>query len=1049
MPVAIVQHYLNELRQVATGPSATEASYGPALKVLVEALATHLNRPLANLILQPGHVTAVGAPDGSAYGPTADELIGYLEAKDLGKDLDNLTGHDLHQFNRYRLAFPAWILTNYLQFRLFQDGQEVEHVTLCERSQILGSTNMHSVANKKAAELASLFDRFLQLSIPRLSDPERLAHLLANKARLLESVLVSLLGKDPPNAQLTSQLEAYRKWLIPDLTSAWFADLHAQTLTYGLFFAAFENSQLAAPMPFTRSNLLALMPSGVRPVRAIFQLLAAQFLPDELNWILDDLMRLLERADMKGVAVQLGASRDPTVHFYETFLSQYDPELREMRGVYYTPDEVVSYIVRSVDQLLCERFAKADGLANPDVTLLDPALGTGTFLAHSLRQVAERFGTAHAGDLPDHLRQHTLAKWYGFELLAAPYVLAHLKLGQVLESLNVTDATPQIYLTNTLSEHDFPPTLPGPFEQVISEDGKAAQRVKGKEKILVVLGNPPYSGTSYNIYSKVDDYRVPQERARNWLQNDYVKFLRWAEWKIAETENAGYQHGIVAFITDHSYLRAPSFRGMRKHLLEHFSHIYILNLHGNSRVGEPIPTDIDKDENVFDIQQGTAIAVFVREVEYKENAQLFYADLWGRRLAKYDYLVANDVTTTPWINLKPEPPLYLFAPREAPALAKEYHAWPSLTTLMPMFSQAIVTARDHFVYDFDKQSLRERLLAFADARLREEELGQQFHIHNTREFSIARAHGALSKDFRSDRLLIATYRPFDHRWLYYSEDVVEWPRKQVVGQLLETDNLAVIAFRHTRRPTPMRTFVSRYVVDARLLSSESNCFVFPLYKHTPAVVPSGQTAMGFTTGVYREPNLPCSLVPNLEGEYGEKVTPEQVLDYVYGVLNTRDYQKEFETLLQEDFPHIPFTADYDAFAGMAERGKRLKELHLLEAADLKGLANLTVGYPVDGSHRIERNYPRYDPMAKRVHINETQYFQDIGQSMWDYRVGSYNPLEQWLSCRQSRVLNADDRLQYETIATAIAKAVTELPLLDTAWQAVRSGGWFDPLTQTA
>ena len=1047
MTVAIVQHYLNEIRQVATGPAATEASYGPALKALVESLATSLNRPLANLTLQPGHVTAAGAPDASAYGPTASELIGYLEAKDLGKDLDNLTGHDLQQFVRYRLAFPAWIFTNHLEFRLFENAQEMQRVILCHMSQIISTVNTHHIAQKKATELAALFDRFLQLSTPQVNETERLATLLANKARLLEGVLVSLLCKDPPDLQLSSQLEAYRNWLIPDLTPTWFADLHAQTLTYGLFFAAFENSQLAAPQPFTRSSLLSLLPSRVRPVRAIFQLMAAQFLPDELNWIIDDLMRLFGRVDMKAIAAQLGASRDPTVHFYETFLSQYDPDLREMRGVYYTPDEVVSYIVRSVDQLLCQYFAKPDGIASPDVTLLDPALGTGTFLTHALRQVAKRFGAAHAGDLPDHLRQHTLRKWYGFELLAAPYVLAHLKLGQVLESLNVVNAAPQVYLTNTLSEHDFPPTLPGPFEQAISEDGKAAQRVKGKEKILVVLGNPPYSGTSYNIYSKVDDYRVPEERARNWLQNDYVKFFRWAEWKIAEAENAGYQHGIVAFITDHSYLRAPSFRGMRKHLLERFSRIYVLNLHGNTRVGEPIPPNIDKDENVFDIKQGTAIAVLVREIDHKGYGQLFCADLWGKRQAKYDYLAANDVTTTSWTNVQPEPPLYLFAMRELPVLAKEYHAWPSVTQLFPLFSQAIVSARDDFVYDFDKQALVARMQAFATSKLGEEELSQQFHIRNTREFNVAKAQDALATDFRFDRLVMAAYRPFDHRWLYYCEDVIEWPRKQVVGQLLATDNVALVAFRHTRRPTSMRAFVSRYVVDARLLSSESNCFVFPLYRYTVQATSSGQSTMDLNAGATREPNLPHLLLPTLEAQYGEKVTPEQVLQYVYGVLNTPDYQKEFETVLEEDFPHIPFTVDYDAFAGMVERGKRLMELHLLEAADLKGLANLTISYPVAGNHRIDRSYPRYDSAAKRVEINPTQYFQDVSQEMWNYRVGSYNPLEQWLAYRRNRVLSADDRLQYETIATAIARVVAESSLLNVSWQAVRSGGWFDPLAQ--
>jgi len=625
----IVQTYLTSLRQTVSAPNATEHSYRPAIETLIKDLAQHLNRPLAHFTLEPGHVTAAGAPDAVLYGSTDRDLIGYLETKDLGKDLDHLSGHDLQQFNRYRAAFPNWVLTDYLDFRLYEDGQMTHQVMLCHRQQVTGTTSLGQIARQKADDLAAPFDRFLQLSTPQVAEAKSLARLLAHKARLLEGVLLRLLTNDHPNPQLSSQLEAYRRWLIPDLTPEQFADFYAQTLTYGLFFAAFENSQRTPPQPFTRANLLALLPAAVRPVRAIFQLLAAQFLPDELDWIIDDLMRLLEQADMGAIATQLGQSRDPTVHFYETFLSQYDPALREMRGVYYTPDEVVSYIVRSVDQLLRQHFGKADGLASPDVTLLDPALGTGTFLAHALRQVADNFGPAHAGDLPDHLRQHTLKKWYGFELLAAPYVLAHLKLGQVLESLNAPEAAPQVYLTNTFSEHEFPPALPGPFEQAISEDGQAAQQVKAEEKILVILGNPPYSGTSANpsegvvkvlpgqtyerngrtlratremeiaqktaIGRLIEDYRVLGERNPKWLQNDYVKFIRWAEWKIAEAEQAGYQHGIVAFITDHSYLNNISFGGMRKHLLDRFNRIYVLNLHGNSRMREVPPPGVEGD----------------------------------------------------------------------------------------------------------------------------------------------------------------------------------------------------------------------------------------------------------------------------------------------------------------------------------------------------------------------------------------------------------------------------------------------------------------------
>jgi hypothetical protein len=1046
----ITEAYLASLRQIAGAPNTTEHSYRPAIETLTKDLAQHLSRPLAYLILEPGHVTAAGAPDAVLYGPTDQDLIGYLETKDLGKDLDNLSGHDLQQFNRYRAAFPVWVLTNYLDFRLYEDGQMTQQVTLCHRQQVTGTVSLGQIANQKATDLSTLFDRFLQLSTPQVAEAKSLARLLAHKARLLEGVLLRLLTNDHPNAQLASQLEAYRRWLIPDLTPEQFADFYAQTLTYGLFFAAFESSQRTPPQLFVRANLLDLLPITVRPVRAIFQMLAAQVLPDELNWIVDDLMRFLERADLGAIAIQLGRSRDPIVHFYETFLSQYDPELREMRGVYYTPDEVVGYVVRSIDQLLRQHFGKADGLASPDVTLLDPALGTGTFLAHALRQVADNFGPTHAGDLPSHLCQHTLQKWYGFELLAAPYMLAHLKLGQVLAGLSLPDAMPQVYLTNTLSEHELPPDLPGPFTQAISEDGRAAQRVKAKEKILVVLGNPPYSGTSYNVYDKVDDYRVPGERARNWLQDDYIKFIRWAEWKVAEAKQAGYQHGIIGFITSHVYLSGLVHRGMRAHLLDRFSRIYILNLHGNSRIREPLPPGVSKDENVFDIQQGVAIGLFVREAGYEGQPQVFYADLWGERGdmdregTKYHYLATHDVTTTEWTRLQPEEPFYFFIQRDLPDLVDEYRVWPSIRELLPLSKIGMQTYRDRLVYAFSKQELIDKLTGFADPR-KVARVAEQFGLKDTRDWNLDETHSKLHQTGIDPSLAIrAFYRPFDWRWMYYSDVVVQYPRRVVMDNFLRP-NIALLAFRQTRRPTRKRAFVANRVVDGNSLSSESGClYVFPLYLHADRPGANGQIALGMSG---REPNLDAQLLSGLASQYEVEVTPEQVFFYIYGVLSAPGYQEEFEALLKVDFPHVPFTADYDAFCQMVEQGDRLATLHLLEASDLRGMGNLTVGYPIPGDDQVEPGYPQYNPTEGRVHINPTQYFEGVTQAMWDYKVGSYNPLEKWLKDRRNRALTADERHHYETFATAIGKALEEVPQVETAWQLIRGGNWFNPLDQ--
>lgn len=400
----------------------------------------------------------------------------------------------------------------------------------------------------------------------------------------------------------------------------------------------------------------------------------------------------------------------------------------------------------------------------------------------------------------------------------------------------------------------------------------------------------------------------------------------------------------VGLITDHSYLPAPSFKGMRRHLLERFSTIYIFNFHGNSRVREVLPPDVAVDDNIFDIQQGTAISIMIREAGHEGQAEVYYADIWGDRRSKYDYLSTHDATSTTWMRLQPEPPLYLFVPRELPNLSREYERWPSIPQLMPLYSQAIVTARDKFVIDFDRSALIGRIVEFAKATGTEDEIGATFGVRNTREFDILDAKGKVAEqvirtnnetdeeEIIEDAFIPVLYRPFDARSIYYHNVVIEWPREDVMKHLLAGDNSA------------------------------------------------------------------------LKDTFGQAVTPEDVFFYVYGVLNSPGYLAEFEALLQHDYPRIPFPADYEAFIEMSREGQRIALLHLLEAADLRGLANLLVGFPVAGSNVVER--VAFEPAAQHVYINKTQYFEGVTEGMWNYKIGAYNPLEKWLDDRRRRTLTS-------------------------------------------
>lgn len=1012
-----VHQYLNDLRKVSSTGDTTEHSYREALGTLLRSLAAEGDHPLRQLVFEPGNITDAGAPDGVAYGPAEHELIGYIETKDLGKSLDALAGHDKQQLERYRNAFHALLLTNYIEFHLFMDGELTDIVSIGSPSILDGQTSLKALARDTSEALSTLLARFLSQSVPIVSKASKLAHLLAHKAKLLDKVVRSLLEGEEPEQQLLSQLDSYRNWLIPDMTEEQFADLYAQTLTYGLFYVALQNLKTGEVETLEPNHILDLLPQTIRPVWAIFSLLAGRQLPEEINWIIDDLLRLLERADMASISEEFSeGGRDPVIHFYETFLSEYDPSLRDKRGVYYTPDEVVHYIVESVDSLLKSRLEKADGLADADVTLLDPALGTGTFLVHSLQRCAATFGKAHAGDLADHLRENTLKHFFGFELLAAPYVLAHLKIGQQLESFGIADVDANIFLTNTLIEPGEHPRLPGPFEIAISEDGREADQVKQEEKILVIVGNPPYEGHSYNTYDRIDDYKSINgeplgERNPKWLQNDYVKFIRWAERKIAESEEGGFRYGVIGLITDSSYLGGVIFRGMRKHLLDNFDEIFVLNLHGNSRVQEILPPGIEVDQSVFEIMQGVSISIFVRSPSSKHTSEIHYADIWGTTDEKLDFLRRNDVLSTSWQLLDVGGPAFMFIPREAVEDEDAYQQSPSLPEIFPINSMAIVTGQDAEVYSQDRETLERRYFKeIAD---------------------------------RNVAVLKAAYRPFDNPFLAYGQPTVTRRRQAVMMHQIEPGSLGLTSFRHTRRQTPMRVFASRHVMDARLLSGEANCYTYPLFKASLAETTTGQ--IGGIGTENREYNISNGLLDTLSSLYEFEVTGQMLFSYIYGVLNAPAYQAGFEALLQDDFPRIPFTVDPELFVDMVELGSRVLDLHILEASELQGITDLSVGFPVEGADIVEAGFPTYSIEDERVYINSDQYFDGINPGMWAYAIGAYNPIEKYLSDRRDLELSAETRRHVETFATAISHVVELLPQLDVVWEVIVSGELSNPL----
>jgi predicted helicase len=692
---------------------------------------------------------------------------------------------------------------------------------------------------------------------------------------------------------------------------------------------------------------------------------------------------------------------------------------------------VVGYIVRSLHGLLKTEFGKRDGLASDGVTLLDPAAGTMTFVARAAQQAVAEFEAKYGSDgREDFIRRHVLKNFYAFELMMAPYAVGHLKMSFFLEELGhrLTDEERiPFYLTNTLDNEELEQSrLPG--FSALAEESRLAGAVKKQTPIIVILGNPPYSGHSSNtgdwIRGLIDDYKQVDgkplgEKTSKWLQDDYVKFLRFAQWKI---EQAGC--GVVGMITNHSYLDNLTFRGMRQSLMRTFDEIYILDLHGNSLKKETCPDD-SPDKNVFDIRQGVAIAFFIKCGGKQEgDTAVHHADLWGLREAKYAWLDAHDLKHTDWRDVKPASPFYLFVPRDD-AGSERYQEFMTVTEVFPLNGVGMTTARDEFVIDTQKSSLINRVCLFKHNKGFDDELHRYFSIRRKKGWSIRRAWNMLQEltDTQlTEHVVPVLYRPFDVRWMFYHDSVVWRTAKRVMRHMLAGENVALLVSRQVVSDF-RHTFVTDKVTNFNNIDTAGRFgsgYQFPLYLYPSA---NRGDLFAHHEPAERQPNLNPSLVSALTEAYGKKPAPEEIFHYVYAVLYAPTYRTKYAEFLRMDFPRVPFTADAKLFQKLAALGARLTALHLLTSPELDPPACRFEG---EGDSRIGKGRKagfRYEPGEQRAYINATQYFAPVAEAVWSYQVGGYQVCEKWLKDRQERRLEFDDIRTYCHIVTALGRTL--------------------------
>src|SRR5665648_578104 len=1029
---AAFRDYLTEVGRDLAAGNATEHTHRPALKALLIALDPDV-RP----VNEPRRIEC-GAPD---FIVTRNDLpVGYIEAKDVGRSLDEIERDE--QLKRYRESLSNLILTDYLEFRWFKDGEKQQTARIA----YVGDSGKLRPDREGQKQAAAMFSSFLAQEPPIVGKPEDLARRMAALTRIVRDIVRAALEHDRSGGSpLREQLEGFRRVLIHDLGEEQFADMYAQTIAYGLF-AARVNAP--ADEHFSRQHAAYDLPKTTHFLRQMFGQIAGPELDERIAWAVDDLAELLARARMDLVLEDFGKrtrQEDPVVHFYETFLAAYDRKMREARGVYYTPEPVVSYIVRSVDHILKTEFGLPDGLADNSmievpvpgkpketrmvhkVQILDPACGTGTFLAQVIETIRDTVVAKHgAGMWPGYVHDHMLPRLYGFELLMAPYAIAHLKLGLRLKETGYDIEQSErlrVYLTNSLEEaREREHGQLTFFGTWLAEEADRASEVKRELPIMVVLGNPPYSNSSQNrgewISELVADYKRGLGERKVNLDDDYVKFIRFGQWRIDHTGS-----GVLAFVTNHAFLDNPTFRQMRRCLMASFDHLSILDLHGDSRRGEISP-DGSKDENVFDIQQGVSISLLVRHEHPKEASQVRFSELWGDRTSKYARLLDSFCDSTDWQALQPREPHLLFTPQDD-ELSEEYLRGTPVTEMFGEYTTAIQTARDSLAIAFSAEELRAKLGAFADVTIPNEAIRARYGVTDGRGWTVREARRMLrDAGIRPELMMPYSYRPYDQRAIYYSPIVVAWPRTQIAQHVAGRSNLVLLCTRNSNSPAAGVALVTRGLADKRLLAgSRGEAKFLYLYKWPPRI-DAQPNALEVAKTESAIPNLNPAFVQSLVqatgfhfvsqglGDCREAIGPEAILNYVLAVLSSPSYRDRYADFLKSDFPRIPITSHRELFRELCRLGARLVTLHLMEADDLASAATYEGGGDNRGE-KVRYTEPGQGAEQGRVWINATQYFEGLPPEVCAFHVGGYQVCAKWLKDRKGRQLSYDDLTHYQ------------------------------------
>ena len=1044
-----IESYIDNLNQRYTLGNATEHTFRGDLQQLLETLLPEIratNEPKRQ---------KCGAPD---YILTKKDIpIGFIEAKDIGdKDLlgKKKTGNK-EQFDRYKASLSNLIFTDYIDFHIYQDGEFITKIAIAEVVE-----NQIKPLPENFTNFKNLITDFTTHIGQHIKSSKRLAEMMAGKARLLSDVIEKSLLSDEDNQENTTlkeQMMAFKDILIHDITPKGFADVYAQTIAYGLFAARLHDPTLDT---FSRQEAAELIPKSNPFLRKLFGYIAGADIDDRIKWIVDNLAEIFLACNVEEILKNYGKStkmEDPIIHFYETFLAEYDPKLRKARGVWYTPAPVVNFIVRAVDDILKTEFDLPQGLADNSKTtvkvktdianknfksgykevdkevhkvqVLDPATGTGTFLAEVIKHVHKKF-KGQSGIWSSYAENELLPRLNGFELLMASYAMAHLQIDLLLRETGFKATKNQrtkIYLTNSLEEyHPDTGTL---FANWLSSEANEANHIKRDTPVMCIIGNPPYAVSSTNkgewIQNLLVDYKKDlNEKSYNSLSDDYVKFIRYGQHYIEKNGT-----GILAYISNNSFIDGITHRQMRKNILETFDKVYILDLHGNSKKKETAP-DGSIDENVFDIMQGVSINIFIKTdtKRKKELGKIYHSELFGKRKIKYSNLTEKNFENIKWNSLEIKKPNYFFKPFDY-KIHENYEDGFKVSELFKILASGIQTEFDELSLHHNKLEAEEKLKDLKLLNL--EELSNKYNYQSSKKTKLQKA----IKDIKSNmtNIVLLDYKIFSQKHALYTgqtNGIMGRPRYSTMRHIVNKKNIGFITMRtQVDTEIPNTYLVSKNPIDKNFYGFQT--YQFPLYLYTEV-----NTQQTIENQKERTPNLDLKIVDaiakkivltftNEKEQTKDTFAPIDILDYIYAVLHSPNYREKYKEFLKIDFPRVPYPKDQATFWQLVKLGKEIREIHLLESSTVDNFITCYLG---DGDNVITRKltktnigYEAITDTLGKVWINDTQYFNNVPLVAWEFFIGGYQPAQKWLKDRKGRTLDFEDIFHYQKIIVALTE----------------------------